>query len=131
MLVSKDELDSSNKISFLNKNLFWGLFHLFHDRISWSEQWEIHVISSWRNISRNDRSIHSINNPVESGVSQGIYFFYWFLLIGSKTFLEWIIQLEGWIEKSLFIGSTSSFLWREWIFLSKDHKKMGPDLLRE
>nr|YP_009092723.1 hypothetical protein ycf2 [Eustrephus latifolius]YP_009092743.1 hypothetical protein ycf2 [Eustrephus latifolius]AIR12577.1 hypothetical protein ycf2 [Eustrephus latifolius]AIR12580.1 hypothetical protein ycf2 [Eustrephus latifolius] len=25
-------MDSSNKISFLNKNLFLGLFHLFHDR---------------------------------------------------------------------------------------------------
>nr|DBA44674.1 TPA_asm: hypothetical protein RF2 [Batis maritima]DBA44675.1 TPA_asm: hypothetical protein RF2 [Batis maritima] len=33
-MVSKDELDmdSSNKISFLNKNPFFGLFHLFHDR---------------------------------------------------------------------------------------------------
>ncbi|KAK7365369.1 hypothetical protein VNO78_39815 [Psophocarpus tetragonolobus] len=31
-MVPKDELDSSNKISFLNKNPFWGLFHLFHDR---------------------------------------------------------------------------------------------------
>ncbi|KAK7295980.1 hypothetical protein VNO77_51011 [Canavalia gladiata] len=31
-MVPKDELDSSNKISFLNKNPFFGLFHLFHDR---------------------------------------------------------------------------------------------------
>nr|AKR81266.1 hypothetical chloroplast RF21 [Cyclanthus bipartitus] len=33
-MVPKDEpdLDSSNKISFLNKNLFFDLFHLFHDR---------------------------------------------------------------------------------------------------
>ena len=31
-MVPKDELDSSNKISFLNKNPFWGFFHLFHDR---------------------------------------------------------------------------------------------------
>nr|YP_009828974.1 Ycf2 [Impatiens hawkeri]YP_009828995.1 Ycf2 [Impatiens hawkeri]QJC59227.1 Ycf2 [Impatiens hawkeri]QJC59228.1 Ycf2 [Impatiens hawkeri] len=33
-LVPKDELDmdSSNKISFLNKNPFFDLFHLFHDR---------------------------------------------------------------------------------------------------
>uniref|UniRef100_UPI0030030545 Ycf2 n=1 Tax=Potentilla gordonii TaxID=57925 RepID=UPI0030030545 len=31
-MVLKDELDSSNKISFLNKNLFCDLFHLFHDR---------------------------------------------------------------------------------------------------
>nr|YP_010274518.1 hypothetical chloroplast RF21 [Wisteria brachybotrys]UJT97038.1 hypothetical chloroplast RF21 [Wisteria brachybotrys]UJT97342.1 hypothetical chloroplast RF21 [Wisteria brachybotrys] len=31
-MVPKDELDSSNKISFLNKNLLFGLFHLFHDR---------------------------------------------------------------------------------------------------
>nr|UDZ61538.1 hypothetical protein RF2 [Hydrocleys nymphoides]UDZ61539.1 hypothetical protein RF2 [Hydrocleys nymphoides] len=33
-MVPKDEpdIDSSNKISFLNKNPFWGLFHLFHDR---------------------------------------------------------------------------------------------------
>nr|YP_010193578.1 hypothetical protein Ycf2 [Phyllospadix iwatensis]YP_010193596.1 hypothetical protein Ycf2 [Phyllospadix iwatensis]QZQ52798.1 hypothetical protein Ycf2 [Phyllospadix iwatensis]QZQ52816.1 hypothetical protein Ycf2 [Phyllospadix iwatensis] len=32
--VPKDEpdIDSSNKISFLNKNPFLGLFHLFHDR---------------------------------------------------------------------------------------------------
>nr|YP_009968437.1 Ycf2 protein [Galega officinalis]QMX77641.1 Ycf2 protein [Galega officinalis] len=30
--VSKDELDSSEKISFLNKNPRFGLFHLFHDR---------------------------------------------------------------------------------------------------
>ena len=32
--VPKDELDmdSSNKISFLNKNPFFDLFHLFHDR---------------------------------------------------------------------------------------------------
>uniref|UniRef100_UPI00300157A2 Ycf2 n=1 Tax=Potentilla crebridens TaxID=654613 RepID=UPI00300157A2 len=31
-MVLKDELDSSNKISFLNKNPFCDLFHLFHDR---------------------------------------------------------------------------------------------------
>nr|UEN67517.1 hypothetical protein RF2 [Sophora wilsonii]UEN67536.1 hypothetical protein RF2 [Sophora wilsonii] len=31
-MVPRDELDSSNKISFLNKNPFFGLFHLFHDR---------------------------------------------------------------------------------------------------
>ncbi|KAL7205050.1 hypothetical protein ACSBR2_018049 [Camellia fascicularis] len=33
-MVSKDEpyMDSSNKISFLNKNPFFNLFHLFHDR---------------------------------------------------------------------------------------------------
>ncbi|KAH1150258.1 hypothetical protein GYH30_044337 [Glycine max] len=31
MLVSKGELDSPN-ILLLNKNSFWGLFHLFHDR---------------------------------------------------------------------------------------------------
>nr|YP_009975934.1 Ycf2 [Annona reticulata]YP_009975961.1 Ycf2 [Annona reticulata]QNK05351.1 Ycf2 [Annona reticulata]QNK05378.1 Ycf2 [Annona reticulata] len=33
-MVPKDEpdMDSSNKISFLNKNPFLGLFHLFHDR---------------------------------------------------------------------------------------------------
>ncbi|KAK4730108.1 hypothetical protein R3W88_023096 [Solanum pinnatisectum] len=33
-MVSKDEpdMDSSNKISFLNKNSFFDLFHLFHDR---------------------------------------------------------------------------------------------------
>uniref|UniRef100_UPI0030032B90 Ycf2 n=1 Tax=Potentilla erecta TaxID=57940 RepID=UPI0030032B90 len=31
-MVRKDELDSSNKISFLNKNPFCDLFHLFHDR---------------------------------------------------------------------------------------------------
>nr|YP_010994058.1 hypothetical protein Ycf2 [Vuralia turcica]YP_010994075.1 hypothetical protein Ycf2 [Vuralia turcica]WOZ11503.1 hypothetical protein Ycf2 [Vuralia turcica]WOZ11520.1 hypothetical protein Ycf2 [Vuralia turcica] len=31
-MVPKDELDSSNKISFLNKNPFFGLFHLFHDQ---------------------------------------------------------------------------------------------------
>nr|YP_010330803.1 hypothetical protein RF2 [Parietaria floridana]YP_010330820.1 hypothetical protein RF2 [Parietaria floridana]UNY34025.1 hypothetical protein RF2 [Parietaria floridana]UNY34042.1 hypothetical protein RF2 [Parietaria floridana] len=33
-MVPKDELDmdSSNKISFLNKNPFFDLFHLFHDR---------------------------------------------------------------------------------------------------
>nr|YP_010892211.1 hypothetical chloroplast RF2 [Ludwigia hyssopifolia]YP_010892228.1 hypothetical chloroplast RF2 [Ludwigia hyssopifolia]WJO89907.1 hypothetical chloroplast RF2 [Ludwigia hyssopifolia]WJO89924.1 hypothetical chloroplast RF2 [Ludwigia hyssopifolia] len=33
-MVPKDELDmdSSNKISFLNKNTFFDLFHLFHDR---------------------------------------------------------------------------------------------------
>ncbi|KAL5985168.1 Protein Ycf2 [Asimina triloba] len=33
-MVSKDEpdMDSSNKISFLNKNPFLGLFHLFHDQ---------------------------------------------------------------------------------------------------
>nr|YP_010230103.1 Ycf2 [Habenaria cruciformis]YP_010230120.1 Ycf2 [Habenaria cruciformis]YP_010230188.1 Ycf2 [Habenaria linearifolia]YP_010230205.1 Ycf2 [Habenaria linearifolia]QST19985.1 Ycf2 [Habenaria cruciformis]QST20002.1 Ycf2 [Habenaria cruciformis]QST20070.1 Ycf2 [Habenaria linearifolia]QST20087.1 Ycf2 [Habenaria linearifolia] len=33
-LVPKDEpdMDSSNKISFLNKNPFFDLFHLFHDR---------------------------------------------------------------------------------------------------
>ncbi|PRQ49125.1 hypothetical protein RchiOBHm_Chr2g0118451 [Rosa chinensis] len=30
-MVPKDELDSSNEISFLNKNLFCDLFHLFHD----------------------------------------------------------------------------------------------------
>lgn len=32
-MVSNDELDidSSNKISFLDKNLFFDLFHLFHD----------------------------------------------------------------------------------------------------
>ena len=33
-MVPKDEpdMDSSNKISFLNKNPFFYLFHLFHDR---------------------------------------------------------------------------------------------------
>ena len=31
-MVRKGELDNSNKISFLNKNSFWGLFHLFHDQ---------------------------------------------------------------------------------------------------
>nr|YP_009767955.1 Ycf2 [Pterogyne nitens]YP_009767972.1 Ycf2 [Pterogyne nitens]QIS98573.1 Ycf2 [Pterogyne nitens]QIS98590.1 Ycf2 [Pterogyne nitens] len=31
-MVPKDELDSSNKISFLNKNPFLDFFHLFHDR---------------------------------------------------------------------------------------------------
>ncbi|KAJ0096542.1 hypothetical protein Patl1_27380 [Pistacia atlantica] len=33
-MVPKDELDMdrSNKISFLNKNPFFDLFHLFHDR---------------------------------------------------------------------------------------------------
>ncbi|RZR86601.1 hypothetical protein BHM03_00013833 [Ensete ventricosum] len=33
-MVPKDEpdMDSSNKISFYNKNLFFYLFHLFHDR---------------------------------------------------------------------------------------------------
>ncbi|KAL8217718.1 hypothetical protein R6Q57_021091 [Mikania cordata] len=33
-MVPKDEpdMDSSNKISFLNKNQFFDLFHLFHDR---------------------------------------------------------------------------------------------------
>ncbi|KAB2048205.1 hypothetical protein ES319_A13G099200v1 [Gossypium barbadense] len=30
-MVPKDELGSSNKISFLNKNPFFDLFHLFHD----------------------------------------------------------------------------------------------------
>ena len=33
-MVPKDEpdMDSSNKISFLNENAFFYLFHLFHDR---------------------------------------------------------------------------------------------------
>ncbi|KAF1870769.1 hypothetical protein Lal_00037383 [Lupinus albus] len=31
-MVPKDELSHSNKILFLNKNLFFGLFQLFHDR---------------------------------------------------------------------------------------------------
>ncbi|XVE53925.1 hypothetical protein DITRI_Ditri03aG0041200 [Diplodiscus trichospermus] len=31
-MVPKDELGSSNKISFLNKNSFFDLFHLFHDQ---------------------------------------------------------------------------------------------------
>nr|YP_009727535.1 hypothetical chloroplast RF2 [Hepatica nobilis var. japonica]YP_009727551.1 hypothetical chloroplast RF2 [Hepatica nobilis var. japonica]QBB89226.1 hypothetical chloroplast RF2 [Hepatica nobilis var. japonica]QBB89242.1 hypothetical chloroplast RF2 [Hepatica nobilis var. japonica] len=31
-MVPKDEPDSSNKISFLNQNSFFDLFHLFHDR---------------------------------------------------------------------------------------------------
>nr|YP_010758640.1 Ycf2 [Caragana opulens]WEW73104.1 Ycf2 [Caragana opulens] len=31
-MVPKDELDSSNTISFLNKNPLFGFFHLFHDR---------------------------------------------------------------------------------------------------
>lgn len=31
-MVPKDELDSSNTISFLNKNPFFYLFHLFHGR---------------------------------------------------------------------------------------------------
>nr|YP_009566437.1 hypothetical chloroplast RF21 [Neottia cordata]YP_009566451.1 hypothetical chloroplast RF21 [Neottia cordata]QBB10027.1 hypothetical chloroplast RF21 [Neottia cordata]QBB10041.1 hypothetical chloroplast RF21 [Neottia cordata] len=31
-MVPKDEPDSSNKISFLNKNPFFDFFHLFHDR---------------------------------------------------------------------------------------------------
>ncbi|KAB2017501.1 hypothetical protein E1A91_D08G167400v1 [Gossypium mustelinum] len=31
-MVPKDELGSSNKISFLNKNIFFHLFHLFHDQ---------------------------------------------------------------------------------------------------
>ncbi|KAF1898413.1 hypothetical protein Lal_00042105 [Lupinus albus] len=31
-MVPKDELSRSNKILFLNKNPFFGLFHLFHDR---------------------------------------------------------------------------------------------------
>nr|YP_010127171.1 Ycf2 [Alhagi sparsifolia]QPO07237.1 Ycf2 [Alhagi sparsifolia] len=31
-MVPKDELDNSNKISFLNKNPLFGLFHLFHDQ---------------------------------------------------------------------------------------------------
>ncbi|KAL8209452.1 hypothetical protein R6Q57_006184, partial [Mikania cordata] len=33
-MVPKDEpdMDSSNKISFLNKNSFFDLFHLFHER---------------------------------------------------------------------------------------------------
>ncbi|KAH1039057.1 hypothetical protein J1N35_040800, partial [Gossypium stocksii] len=31
-MVPKDELGSSNKISFLNKNPFFDLFHLFHDQ---------------------------------------------------------------------------------------------------
>ncbi|KAG8498458.1 hypothetical protein CXB51_004935 [Gossypium anomalum] len=32
-MVPTDELGSSNKISFLNKSLFFDLFHLFHDQI--------------------------------------------------------------------------------------------------
>nr|AGE93499.1 hypothetical chloroplast RF21 [Xiphidium caeruleum]AGE93518.1 hypothetical chloroplast RF21 [Xiphidium caeruleum] len=31
-MVPKADMDSSNKISFLNKNPFFDLFHLFHDR---------------------------------------------------------------------------------------------------
>ncbi|CAJ1978109.1 unnamed protein product [Sphenostylis stenocarpa] len=30
--IGTDGGDNSNNISFLNKNSFWGLFHLFHDR---------------------------------------------------------------------------------------------------
>ena len=33
---------------------------------------------------------------------------------------NWVIDKHGWIEKEIFICSTSYFLWREWIFLSKD-----------
>lgn len=31
LLKNEVDIDSSNKISFLNKNLFFDLFHLFHN----------------------------------------------------------------------------------------------------
>nr|VDD65493.1 unnamed protein product [Brassica oleracea] len=67
--VPKDELDmdSSNKISFLNKNPFFYLFHLFHERKRGGYTLR-HDFES-EEISRNGRSIHSINNRAGSGVS--------------------------------------------------------------
>ena len=66
-MVPKDELDmdSSNKISFLNKNPF-----LIYFIYSMNGRGGIHVTPRVRReISRNGRSIHSINNRAGSGVS--------------------------------------------------------------
>ncbi|KAL2556331.1 Protein Ycf2 [Forsythia ovata] len=69
--VPKDEpdMDSSNKISFLNKNPFFDLFHLFHDQ----EQVRIHsyitILNQKRDFKNMADTIHSINNRAGSGVS--------------------------------------------------------------
>ncbi|URD79274.1 hypothetical protein MUK42_05127 [Musa troglodytarum] len=61
-------MDSFNKILFLNKNLFFDLFHLLHDRNK--RGYILHDdFKSKKDILRNDRPIHSTNIRVRSVVS--------------------------------------------------------------
>ena len=127
-MVPKDELDSSNKISFLNKNPFIYLFHLFHDRNRRGYTLHHDFESEERFQEMADLFTLSITEP-DLVYHKGFAFSIDSYGLDQKQFFHEVFK--GWIEKEIFIGSTSYFLWREWIFLSKDQKKMGPDLPRE
>nr|YP_009526530.1 hypothetical protein [Ammopiptanthus mongolicus]AXV54289.1 hypothetical protein [Ammopiptanthus mongolicus] len=99
-MVPKDELDSSNKISFLNKNPFFGLFHLFHDRNMGGYTLHHYFESEERFQEMADLFTLSITEPD---------------LVYHKGF-AFSIDSSGLDQKQ---------------FLNEDHKKMGPDLLRE
>ena len=59
VLNDESDMDSSNKISFLNKNPFYDLIHPFHEGNRAHVTLQFSII---REISRNGRLIHSINN---------------------------------------------------------------------
>jgi hypothetical protein len=63
-MVPQDETSIESSNTFWDQNRFVGFFHLFNDR-------GIHVRPRFgirREISRNGRSIHSINNRAGSGL---------------------------------------------------------------
>ena len=130
MLVSKSELDSSNKILFLNKNSYWDLFHLFHNRNS--GRYTIHYDFESEEIFQEmtDLFTLSIVQPDLVYYKEFAFSIDSFGLV-QKYFLNELFnsrdELKNYsllILHPLFYEENESF-YREII------KKIGPDLLRE
>ncbi|CAN4084880.1 unnamed protein product [Withania somnifera] len=114
-MVPKDEpdMDRSNKISFLNKNPFFDLFHLFHDRIGEDAQMA-------------DLFTLSITEPYPV-YHKGFAFSIDSRRLDKKQFLNEARDESK--KKSLLV--LPPIFYEENESFSRRIEKMGPDLLRE
>ncbi|KAF3634260.1 hypothetical protein FXO37_26583 [Capsicum annuum] len=127
-MVPKDELDmdSSNKISFLNKNPFFDLFHLFHDRNRRGYMLHYDFESEKRFQEMADLFTLSITEP-NLVYHKGFAFSIDSYGLDQKQFLNEARDESK--KKSLLV--LPPIFYEENESFSRRIKKMGPDLLQE
>ncbi|KAJ4700376.1 Protein Ycf2 [Melia azedarach] len=131
-MVPKDELDmdSSNKISFLNKNPFFDLFHLFHDRNRGGYTLHHDFESEERFQEMADLFTLSITEP-DLVYHKGFAFSIDSYGLDQKQFLNEVFNSRNESKKKSLLVLPPIFYEENEFFYRRIRKKMGPDLLRE
>ncbi|KAA0063017.1 putative chloroplast RF21 [Cucumis melo var. makuwa] len=131
-MVPKDELDmdSSNKISFLNKNSFIYLFHLFHDRNRRGYTLHHDFESEERFQEMADLFTLSITEP-DLVYHKGFAFSIDSYGLDQKQFLNEVFNSRDESKKKYLLVLPPIFYEENESFYRRIRKKMGPDLPRE